>query len=441
MEPLRRSAEKVEALKLSAESKLIFLSRKTSSRAQFLERLRAHNVPIHGGRDTIANRYNEFVVRWNANLDAGFPKSKKAVVDAVMAAESDAAKVPKRPRLTSSFFKKMASQESSENDEIPTEGDDFETLVKKTKARIEKKRKLAAEVPQDGKRRCLHSSAHSQKTEPGSQATVTNEPTKSLDNLSRPSARGTVSNSADVREEAIDMRDVSRDGVSSQFDNNSPLVTSRVEPASLAVHSNVCSVDVTSQDLNRDFESNLGPPDQRTRAHSHGANGLPLQAPLWSQTTPEKRIKPTDECRPNSFPTHDAAGIRSSTPTKELGSTSSVQGPESRPESIKAESFIVGRLKARCPSRSPMGNGRGKSKDSPGFAEQSRVHVDVELGMENKGHALRDVCRDNGNPSSTDVTPSKAQLERAERNRLAALERRRKFYELNQLSQMRQPDL
>lgn len=130
---------------------LVFLSAKACGAKTLLtEKLRQLKLPIQGNVQALADRYNEFVLKWNANVDSANPLTKAAIVSIVIKEDElrRARKVKGVNNSSSHFFKKLCSQkvlepESDDHEsDIVEEGDDFETLIRKTKARQAKLKRL-----------------------------------------------------------------------------------------------------------------------------------------------------------------------------------------------------------------------------------------------------------------------------------------------------------
>lgn len=125
---------------------LVLLSAKeTGARALLTDKLRSVGLPFQGNVTILADRYNEFVIKWNANIDSATPVSKQAIADAVMKqidiAKSRSLKKNIGNSSGMSFFKKavtnravVGSEQQIESDTV-AEGDDFDTLIRKTRAR------------------------------------------------------------------------------------------------------------------------------------------------------------------------------------------------------------------------------------------------------------------------------------------------------------------
>lgn len=130
------------------EKMLTFYSRKHPGvRARYLERLKRFGLPISGSLDALASRDKELVIKWNANLDAAVPRNAREVAKAVLQAEKflegeNKKRVHQAAVAKSAFFFTKKARVTPPNPYAPTEGDDFDTLIRKLKnAREDEKRK------------------------------------------------------------------------------------------------------------------------------------------------------------------------------------------------------------------------------------------------------------------------------------------------------------
>lgn len=153
---------------------LVCLShRDPGAKPKLIEKLRQIDMPVSGNVRVLAARYREFVLKWNANLDSAVPQSKQAIAELVMkedrlrecnnfqvgSALSSTSPHGCRP-ISASFFKKprvnpprlqsaiQSDQvddgdidDTDKRDDVVAEGDDFDTLIRKTRMRDRKRKR------------------------------------------------------------------------------------------------------------------------------------------------------------------------------------------------------------------------------------------------------------------------------------------------------------
>lgn len=152
--------------------------RDPGAKPKLVEKLRQNNLPTTGNVRVLAARYREFVLKWNANLDANIPQSKQAIIELVMKEErsrdinnngtsrfapSTATRssgsaptlffrkvhvVPPRPKSfpqtnDSGSGANSNADLSADGDlnDVVAEGDDFDTLIRKTRLRDQKRKR------------------------------------------------------------------------------------------------------------------------------------------------------------------------------------------------------------------------------------------------------------------------------------------------------------
>lgn len=168
----QRHTQKLKRDATSSRYLVCFSHRDPGARPKLIEKLRQNDLPVSGNLRVLAARYREFVLKWNANLDANLPQSKRAIAELVMKEEkvrdfnnngsgfaaSSASGHAGGPNH-SSFFKKSrtdakAAIEAGDDvdedaDDVVAEGDDFDTLIRKTRLRdVKRKRALEHEREQ-----------------------------------------------------------------------------------------------------------------------------------------------------------------------------------------------------------------------------------------------------------------------------------------------------
>lgn len=134
---------------------LVFLSGKEPGvKATIALKLRQNGLPFAGNLNVLANRYREFVLKWNANLDAAIPQARRVISEQVMKLERlRDAKSTSFARGTS-FFKKprsasAAADAKESDDDVVEEGDSFEALIRKTRIRkLKRSREVQLEAEQ-----------------------------------------------------------------------------------------------------------------------------------------------------------------------------------------------------------------------------------------------------------------------------------------------------
>lgn len=131
-------------------TRLVFLSRKDPrAKARFIERLRANELPMTGSVDALAARDREFVIRWNANLDAAVPRSRKEIAEEVMADERHRDRERRKAAHASSVAFFSTKPKAADDPDVPVEGDDFSSLIRKTRARKERLKRERKESDAD----------------------------------------------------------------------------------------------------------------------------------------------------------------------------------------------------------------------------------------------------------------------------------------------------
>lgn len=156
LEPLRRAAASQSQLAVpsacipSDVPYLVFLSAKEpGAKSKLMEKLRECELPFAGNVNLLARRYRQFVLKWNANLDAAVPQSRPVIANLVMKEERlrDAKTTPTPNNRTSAFFKKprvaVSAAKVPESDDVVAAGDDFDTLIRKTQIRKMKRMREA----------------------------------------------------------------------------------------------------------------------------------------------------------------------------------------------------------------------------------------------------------------------------------------------------------
>lgn len=138
LETVRGSSAPAAPKMAREEGALVFLSKKDpKAKRRFLDRLRENGLPTTGSLDTLAARDREFVIRWNANLDAAVPQPKKRIADQLVADENHKARERRKAAhaVSAAFF--AAKVQAVEDPQLPIEGDGFNDLIRKIRVKRE----------------------------------------------------------------------------------------------------------------------------------------------------------------------------------------------------------------------------------------------------------------------------------------------------------------
>lgn len=123
----------------------MFLSKKDPrAKRRFVDRLRENGLPTTGSLNALAARDREFVIRWNANLDAAVPQPKKRITDQLVADENHAARERENAAYVSigTFF----ATKIAGDPQLPAEGDGFDDLIQKITVKRENSKRKRREV-------------------------------------------------------------------------------------------------------------------------------------------------------------------------------------------------------------------------------------------------------------------------------------------------------
>lgn len=173
----QRHAQKLKQDGVSSQYLVCLSHRDPGAKPKLIEKLRQNDLPATGNVRVLAARYREFVLKWNASLDANVPQSKQAVAELVMKEErvrdinnigpsrfSSSSTARSNGSTPKSFFRKARAATSGPRscsqgnnadadidadadedlDDVVEEGDNFDTLIRKTRLR-DLKRKRAQE--------------------------------------------------------------------------------------------------------------------------------------------------------------------------------------------------------------------------------------------------------------------------------------------------------
>lgn len=364
-------------------TRLVFLSHKDArAKAWFAERLRANELPATGSVDTLAARDREFVIRWNANLDAAVPRSRKEVAEEVMADERHRERERRKAAHASSVAFFSAKPKAADDPDVPVEGDDFSSLIRKTRARKERLKRDRKEGDADK---------------------VDMMPAEKVPRLGPTEGEAGTANgnrSPGVHADVDGTADVGRRAELAVFDVDADTLIIPPSPPSLPPS-----------------PSETSPVHEERKEPAPGVQGDrdAISAERSAVTSGSEMLRGKLE---TTYP--------------EVGRVSTNPAVSSNAADVASPSLMGG---SAVPSKSPLNASRSAAAHTQSPANGSngtstQPHIDVSGSGGQPGR-----------PSSRATPPfSEEQLRRIERNRQMAIERKKLYFQRLRREQMRQPD-